>query len=474
MKLGRWRGLGVSPMPVLTPEQVRVVDSAAGDLDELIGRAGSVVARVAVDVLGGTYGRRVVVIAGPGNNGADGRVAAARLKAAGVRVELVDPTVGLVGPADLVIDAAFGTGLSRPYEPPQVDAGTPILAVDVPSGLDALTGANLGALGATTTVTFGAPKRGMFFGDGPELCGQVVVADIGLDLAPAQIDTWLVDDGLAERVLPHRPRRAHKWSAAVRVVAGSPGMWGAAHLTSSAAMRAGSGMVVVSGAGDAIPDGLPVEVVARSADDQAGAAPADARERAARVAADLDRFGSLVLGPGLGRDQDEFVDALVALSPVPTVIDADGLGFAWGRPEVLRRAGGPAIVTPHDGEFAKLVGRPPGPDRVGECRELATRSGAVVLLKGPTTVVASPTGASWLVTAGDQRLATAGSGDVLSGMLGAVLAQLRPDADDLDQVALTVACAAHWHGSTCDHLAAGTVASDIVDALARTRSGWRP
>lgn len=460
-----WRGVGTHPMPALTPDQVRAVDEAAPDLDELIGRAGSAVARVAVEFMGGTYGRRVTVIAGPGNNGADGRVAAERLAARGALVDVVPPTAESIASCDLVVDAAFGTGLSRPYSPPIVPSHVPVLAVDVPSGLDALTGHDLGALPAEVSVTFSAPKSGMFLGAGPDLCGRVVVVDIGLDLDAAQCTTFVVDDQTASALLPTRSRRSHKWTSGVRVVAGSPGMWGACVLSASAAARAGAGMVVASGSGADLPSGLPTEVVSRTLN---AGRPA---ERAVELLADSGRFGCLVLGPGLGDSADGFVARVVEQAELPVVLDADGLRVAHGRPEVLNAAKIPPVITPHDGEYARIVGEEPGADRVAACVGLAQRAGAIVLLKGPTTVVASPTGAAWLVISGDQRLATAGSGDVLAGMIGAVLAEASVSASTgPDDIAGLVASTAHWHGRAAAlGPAGGVVAADIVESIGSAR-----
>ena len=219
--------------PVLTVAEMQRVDARAQaetPLEELVARAGTAVAVAALDLLGGAYGRRVVVIAGKGNNGADGRVAAGLLARRGARVTVVGPgEVGVIGadgpPVDLVIDAAFGTGFRGTYDAPRVAAGVPVLAVDIPSGVAGDTGAAGGAvLPATATVTFAARKPGLVQGDGVRLAGEVTVADIGLPLGDAWIA--LVEDAdLADR-LPPRDPGGNKWAAAVLVAAGSPGMTG--------------------------------------------------------------------------------------------------------------------------------------------------------------------------------------------------------------------------------------------------------
>ncbi len=405
-------------IPVVTLDEMRAIDAAAAETVEvLIERAGAAVARAALRLLGGAYGRTVVVVAGPGNNGADGRVAAARLRERGVSVTVFDATASpaMLPPCDLVIDAAFGTGFRGSWTPPVVH-GTRVLAVDVPTGLDALTGhAPPGVLRADATVTFAAAKPGHVLGDGPDLVGELEVADIGLDVGAATIG--VVERGDVAAWLPSRPRDAHKWRSALRVVAGSAGMTGAASLVSAAAQRIGAGMVVLSSPG--IDSDGPVEAVSR-------AVPATGWDTA--VLADLDRFEALVVGPGLGRADHTVAPVVrtVTGSVVPTVVDGDGLfAMSWneaGTPEFLRDRDVATVLTPHDGEYALLTGASPGHDRIAAARRLVELSGCVVLLKGPTTVVASPAGHVFLVTNGDQRLATAGTGDVLAGMIGGLIA----------------------------------------------------
>ncbi|HEX6570081.1 MAG TPA: NAD(P)H-hydrate epimerase, partial [Acidimicrobiales bacterium] len=236
--------------PVLTPEEMGAVDAAAPEpVEVLIGRAGAAVARQALDMLGGAYGRRVVVVAGKGNNGNDGRDAARRLRRRGVRVRVVDaaPTPERLPAADLVIDAAYGTGFRGDYAPPD-PAGAPVLAVDIPSGVDGLTGqVPSAAVRADRTVSFAALKPGLLFHPGRTLAGEVVVADIGLGVSGARIT--VVEAADVGAWLPPRPADSHKWRSAVVVAAGSPGMTGAAHLAARAAQRAGAGMVRVASPG---------------------------------------------------------------------------------------------------------------------------------------------------------------------------------------------------------------------------------
>ena len=440
--------------PVLTPEQMGAVDAAAPEpVDVLVGRAGAAVAREALAMLGGAYGRRVVVVAGKGNNGNDGRDAAHRLRRRGVRVRVVEAADApeRLPASDLVVDAAYGTGFRGEYDPPD-PAGAPVLAVDVPSGVDGLTGRVAGgAVRADRTVTFAALKPGLLFHPGRALAGEVVVADIGLDVSGTRLG--LVEGADVAAWVPARPADSHKWRAAVVLAAGSPGMTGAAHLAAAAALRAGAGMVRVATPGLDHDPGLPTEAVGVAVPTAGWDGP---------VLAQLERAGALVLGPGLGRaaPTEAAVHQVASSAAVPVVIDGDGLtalGEQARERLVPRRA--PAVLTPHDGEFARLAGHPPGDDRVAAARALAATTTAVVLLKGPTTVVAHPDGRACLSTTGDARLATAGTGDVLSGVVAALLAQgVEP---------LSAAAAGAWlHGRAgLAGPARGLVASDLVDAL---------
>jgi hydroxyethylthiazole kinase-like uncharacterized protein yjeF len=438
-------------IPVLSPEEMRAVDVASPEpVEVLIERAGAAVARTALDLLGGTYGRVVNVVAGPGNNGADGRVAGRILSARGVRVRVFacDDCPPVLPPADLVVDAAYGTGFHGTWRPPD-PAGAAVLAVDVPSGLDGSTGLAAGpVLRADVTVTFAASKPGLLLGDGPACAGDVRVVDIGLDVGSAM--AHLVERSDVVRWFPARAPDSHKWSHAVRVVAGSPGMTGAAHLVAAAAQRAGAGIVHLSSPG--IDPHGPVEAVTRRI---------PSFDWARDVLADLHRFHALVIGPGLGRADHTVpsITSVVADAVIPVVVDGDGLfALAWnedGAPTMLRRREVPTVLTPHDGEFALLTGRAPGADRLLAARRLAADTGATVLLKGPTTVLADRTGRAMFVANGDERLATAGTGDVLAGIVGALLAGgARP---------LQAGAAAAWIHAEAARLAParGMVAGDL-------------
>lgn len=442
-------------IPVVTPDEMRAVDAAAPQpVEELISRAGGHVARVALEMLGGSYGRRVVVVAGKGNNGADGREAARRLRRRGVRVSVIDAASAprRLPPCDLVIDAAYGTGFHGEHLCPEPGEAM-VLAVDVPSGIDGLTGSAHGRpVTADVTVCMQALKPGLLLGRGPDHAGEVVVVDLGLDVSSSSIGVVQAHDVAAS--WPVRPVDAHKWASAVYVCAGSTGMPGAAHLAALGAQRSGAGMVRVATRAD-VDVATPLEAVGREL---------PAHGWADTVLAEVGRFGSLVVGPGLGRDETTVseIRRLLVAAPVPAVVDADAL-FALGSSKdaagLLAQRHQPTVLTPHAGEFARLFGSPDGDDLLGETRRLAAEVGAVVALKGPVTVIAEPTGEVRMVTHGDQRLATAGTGDVLAGVVGTALAR---GADPLEGMA-----AAAWvHAEAAHHGApSGLVAGDVADAL---------
>ena len=458
-------------IPVVTPDQMRAADDAAllalGESDgwTFIRRAGHAVAEVARRMMGGTYGRSVVVVVGKGNNGNDGRVAAERLSEWGASVRMIaadDSHAEFIDgrSADLVIDAAYGIGFRGTWSPPIV-FDVPVLAVDIPSGLDALTGTvSGGVLVADRTVTFAALKSGMVLNDGPSVCGEIDIVDVGIDVVPGiDVESWVVESTDVRRWLPPRDRQAHKWDAAVCVVAGSQGMTGAASLVSAAAMRAGAGIVHLSTRADAAAQ-FPTEVVAHRLPDN---------RWADHVARDARRFGSLVIGPGLGRGDDVALEVreILAETELPAVVDGDGIVESVdprGSYGVLSSRNAPTVLTPHDGEFAAVGGDRENPDTIAATRELAEKSRCTVLRKGPTTVVASPGAPTYLVVSGDERLATAGSGDVLAGVIGAFLARGLEPAE-------AAAAGAFVHGMAGSSLAAeGAIARDIVATISEVLS----
>ena len=551
----------VVAIPVVTPEEMAAIDEAAiaelshehsKPLEVLISRAGEAVANKARQMLvercGQCYGQRVLVLAGKGNNGKDGKEAARRLRSWGAQVLVVDIASHSADrtalpksfqPIDLIIDAAFGTGLSRPYELPEfirdLPKDIPVLAVDIPSGVCGLTGELLGeALQATATVTFGAYKPGLLFGEGKKLNGEVEMAGIGLDASNAKTHLLTADSLVA--LLPKRDANAHKWNAACWVVGGSPGMTGAPSLAASAAYRAGAGYVRVSTpaidansqstaeiGGDTNP--ASVSGVQEAVE---FALPAQCWSEAVIQAS--SKFHCLVVGPGLSASEEtrKSVQHLLASEAVTSgrlamVIDGGALEALGQRlletplktaslkaeppkteplktaslktasltTEPLKTASpktpstpdddrtkqsgaGPQVIlspqvvlTPHDREYAYLLGSPPDADRIKASRELAKATGAVVLLKGPTTVVSHPDGSVLLSAAGDQRLATAGTGDVLAGIIGALLAQ---KLDAFHAAAL----GAELHGRAARlGSASGLLASDIGDLLPQVSDQYK-
>ncbi len=439
--------------PLLTAAEYRRVDEAyPGDMSVAMDRAGHAVALAAVRQ-GAGYGKRVVVLAGPGNNGGDGYVAARYLRSRGAHVEvhaLASPATELAKAAataardcgvvvrdleepvsaDLIIDAVFGGG-GRPGASASLlawmDTPDPVVAVDYPTGLDPDTGeVTEKAFHAIETVTFGTMKTGHVRGRGPDHCGTVTVADIGINGGAPSM--YIAEESDALR--PPRRRTVHKWSAgAVLVVGGSTGLVGASILAGRSALGFGAGTVYLAS--------KDLDRVQRSAPDL----PAYDLERALDQ---LDRFDVVVAGPGLASDDAESVRPLLAKAR-RVVLDAGGL-----TPQLLEASkdgGGEVVLTPHDGEFAGVAGTSPG---VYSIRSFATREGVVVLRKGNPTMI-SDGGLPILVTSGGPELASIGTGDVLAGMIGALWAR------GLSPVQSAIS-GAYWHGVAAADLArTGTV-----------------
>jgi NAD(P)H-hydrate epimerase len=448
--------------PVLTTAEMRAADEAAlaqVSHDTLVTRAGTAVAAAALRVMGGAYGRRVIVVAGKGSNGADGRVAAAHLARRGALVTVVEAAAQPqpLPPCDLVIDGAYGTGFRGSYEAPPVPAGTPVLSIDLPSGLDADTGAACeGATRATRTVTFAAPKPGLLQGDGPRLSGELEVADIGIGTgSPAAA---LIEDGDLAALLPPRPRASHKWLTALGIAAGSVGMEGSAVLCARGAMAGGAGMIRLGTPGNPTAS-WPTEAVR---------VPLTTSRWAGAFLAATAKCRAMVIGPGLGTADatTEEIQSVIASSPLPLVVDADGLTALGDLPTaqfLLGARTAPTVLTPHDGEYARLAGAPPGADRLAAARHLAAELGVIVLLKGPLTAVAAPGSVGpdvLLSAAGVPALATAGTGDVLAGIIGAFLARGVAAHE-------AAALAAHAHGRAAARgRPQGLVAGQLPDLVA--------
>jgi len=428
---------------------------AGHDVEALMDKAGKAVAdRVLAD-----YPGAVTVVCGGGNNGSDGRVAARYLTEAGRSVTVVEAKVGEtdLGQPAVVVDALFGTGFSgEPREDAgrlieaMNGAGVEIVAVDLPSGVDASTGEVAGAaVDAACSVSFHGPKVGHHVTPGGLHTARTEVVDIGLE--GAETEHRLVGADVLGLV-PHRGPRDNKYTAgSVLVVGGSEGMTGAAALSARAAFRADAGYVAVAAPRESIPvlETLVLEAVKRPLDDVFQAA---------------ERAGALAIGPGLGRGDETkgLVRRLLEETDLPAVVDADAL---FGLEPFSRKA--PTVLTPHAGELARLLGVESSwvdAHRLQALDRAVERFGCVVLLKGFGTVVGAP-GEGVLVCEGDPALATAGTGDVLTGIVGAFLAK-GMDA----RLAAAAAATAHTLAARTFGRP-GLVASDVVEALPHVLSG---
>jgi NAD(P)H-hydrate epimerase len=429
-------------IPILNTAEMRAQDARAvaqRGTDSLVAAAGTAVALQAKQMLGSCYGARVAVVVGPGLNGADGRVAARWLRSRGARVdeiEVAHQPASLDG-YGLVIDAAFGLGCSRPYFAPAVPAGTAVLAVDLPSGVESDSGAVLGSpLHADVTLAIGALKPAHLEGPASAFTGELRFA--GLDIVQEFRD-GVIEDSDLDRLIRGR-RDDHKWIHAVQVYAGSTLMPGAAGLVVRGALAGGASMIRLESRGDASSAlDLPLEVVRTVGE------PFDQRCRC------------VVAGPGLGADAASWLGKRLEEVEVPVVLDADGLDRALLHAEAVPQR--QWVLTPHEGEFARLTGQPVGSNRFEAVRDLARETGCVVLLKGSTTVVASPEGTLRVVCSGTAALATAGTGDVLAGLIGATIAR---GHDPLEAAAL----AAHLHGRAGSRMATYAGASQLLASVA--------
>jgi NAD(P)H-hydrate epimerase len=462
-------------------------------------------------------GRRCVVLAGKGSNGGDGLVAARHLVARGWRAEVlllaredevrgeprrnlslareagaeVTPVTSMalvgarehLGGADVIVDALFGTGfkgkpmgLAAQMIETANAAAAPVVAVDLPSGMDADTGAVPGAaVRATATVTMGLPKIGLLLYPGAAYAGRVYVADIGYPAALLErfkAGAAAITQTMARAALPLRPADGHKGTfGRVLVCAGSVGFTGAPSLCALGALRAGAGLVSL-----AVPESIYPIVAAREVEamphplpDADGALSEAAWSRFAELAADAD---VVAVGPGLGTGPGvaALIPRLLREFRIPLVLDADALNVLAGQDEPLTRGKAPRILTPHPGEMGRLLGRSTEEvqrDRLGTAREAAGRFGAVVILKGARTVVATPEGMAYIVPAGNPGMATGGVGDVLTGVIAAYLGQKAP-------APVAAWLGAYLHAVAGDLQAerlgpAGLLAREVADAIPRAR-----
>ena len=428
--------------PLYTADEMKAAE-AGHDVPAMMERAGGAVAEI---VARDYPGARVVAVCGKGANGGDGRIAAAKLGAEVVEVGAPLPD------ADVVIDAIFGTGFhGEPREEAARSieairsAGVPVVSVDVPSGVNASTGEIAGAVvQADAAVTFHGGKVGLAVAPGSLQSDHVEVADIGLE--PAETSHARVTSEIAA-VIPARSRGGNKYrSGSVIVVGGAPGMTGAVSLAAKAAFRADAGYVTICTPHQSM---LVVETQVLEA----------VKLRLEKVMEATERASALALGPGLGRDDSagRLVRRLLEVTDLPAVVDADALF----RLEPVERSAA-TVLTPHSGELARLLDADTewvDAHRLEAARRAVDRFRCVVLLKGSDTIVAAPE-ARTLITAGTPRLATAGTGDVLTGIVGAFLAK-RMDA----QLAAAAAARVHADAALASPHGRGLVASDVIAEL---------
>jgi NAD(P)H-hydrate epimerase len=516
-------------MRIIYPEEMQALDSRAieGGIEplSLMERAGKAVAEEARNMLSLCAGKRVVIVAARGKNGGDGLVAARYLRNWDAEVEIFlldDPAElhpdsrfnleklkengletksfdretlqSVLRGADLVVDAIFGIGFRGTAGGVYGSAielinaaERPVLAVDIPSGVDGKMGWVEGpAVEADCTVTFALPKSGLFLYPGAGRVGKLVVRDIGIpphlveEVVSSRI--WAIGEEV-EELYPSRPPDVHKGDCGkVLVVAGSTGLTGAAALASRAVLRSGAGVATLG-----IPASLNPVMEVKLTEVMTLPLPEDppghlSAEALPYILDALERFDVLALGPGLGLAEStrKLVTDLLLEVDKPVVLDADGLNCLREDPSLLGRREGSLVITPHPGELARLLGRSIAfiqRDRLSMAAEAARRFGCVVVLKGAHTIVADAEGELGINTSGCPGMATAGSGDVLTGCIATFLAQgLKPfDA---------ARCGVYLHGKAGElaaHMTGeeGMVAGDIIShlPLARSRgrrSGWAP
>jgi hydroxyethylthiazole kinase-like uncharacterized protein yjeF len=464
--------------PVLSVGEMRRIDGeTTADIDLLMDRAGYAVALAASDV-GATYGSVVDVLCGKGNNGGDGYVAARYLARRGATVtahQVGEPDVGTPahramqsaaragvaivplgapGAPDVVVDAVVGTGFTGELSPDVAvwtGVESAVVAVDIPSGLDGDTGAPNGAVfDADVTVTFHSLKPGHLIGVGPDLCGTIRIADIGL----AGGDPIMNVMDRMDVVVPTRSRTAYKWSSgAVATIGGVSGLTGAALYSARAALRAGAGVSVLVATSEVHPtyETRAADLVVMDGGDIATEADAFG------LVESLSRFDAVVVGPGLDPAPLPFVLGLLAGFEGLLVLDAGALN-AIDDPLVLAGRKSPTVLTPHAGEFFRLSGEAPS---WGAAVRLSETTGSIVLLKGNPTIVAGPEVV--IVDTGGPELATIGSGDVLAGVMGAF------GSTTTDTMA-AVTSAAYLHGLAGRRAAESSTVTvlDILEAIGPT------
>lgn len=460
--------------PIYLTRDIRRIETAAGDVaPPLMDRAGAAAAELAAQLVP-ERGKDVLVLAGPGNNGGDARIMAGLLGERFFRVHVATKPDELPQGKrwGLVVDGLFGIGLAREIAGEYaalVDYANaqacPVLALDIPSGLDSDTGRVLGrAVRATHTVTFIALKPGLLTRDGPDHCGTVSVAALGLDAAKLVPPSgWVAEPALFSSALKPRPRNFHKGQAgSVGILGGAAGMTGAALLAGRAALKLGAGRVYVGLLAHDAPSvdfGAP-ELMLRHPDEALGM-----------------ELEALVVGPGLG--QGERAETLVAAalaSEIPCVLDADALNLIAANDDLRRacaRHPADTLATPHPAEAARLLGIPTAKvqdDRLAAAQGLSRELSANVVLKGAGSIVAARDGHWFVNTSGNPGMASAGMGDVLAGILGALLAQKIPGEAAL-------ALGVHLHGCAADEFSrsgtiVGLTAGETIDPARAIWNRW--
>lgn len=511
-------------MKVLTTNEMREIERGAAEQglpnEVLMENAGLAIAQQVKGWLGSAVGQQILVLVGPGNNGGDGLVAARHLHDWGARINIYicsqrredDPNYHTViergipttiasedkhladlasalSSSDVVIDALFGTGKLRPLEgvvrevltrvrgAKEAQPGLKVIAIDLPSGLDADSGAaDPSCLAADLTVTLGYPKIGLFSFPGRDLVGELMVADIGIPANLGEsIATELITEESVRSMLPQRPHSAHKGTfGRVLVCAGSLQYIGAAYLACEGAMRVGAGLVTLAVAQSLQPilaAKLTEVTYAPLPEAEPGFISSEAYSSLHERLADYD---VLLMGCGLSQHpsvmgfiRDSLLEMPPSLSPL-LVLDADVLNTLAQTPQWWQRLGQDAILTPHPGEMARLSGLPVeeiGRERLRVAREEAALWHKTVVLKGAHTVIASPDGEAKISAMANPGLASAGTGDVLSGAIAGLLAQGLP-------YLAAAACGVYLHGLAGEMVQAelgdaGMVASDMLPALPR-------
>ena len=456
--------------PVYLCDDIRRIERAAGEAEPpLMERAGAAAAEIATRLIG-NKSKDILVLAGPGHNGGDARVVAARLQEKFFRVDVVSEMAQMPQkPWALLVDGLFGIGLAR-----DITGGhaalveyanrqrCPVLALDIPSGLHADTGRVLGcAVRATHTVTFIALKPGLLTLDGPDHCGDIVVSDLDLPVSKLVAPSaWVAQPDLFRNWLKPRARNFHKGMAgSVAILGGAGGMSGAALLAGRAALKMGAGRVYVGLLDEkAFLDFQNLELMLRHPDDALGQ--------------DLD---ALVVGPGLGEGEraETLVRAALA-SDLPCVLDADALNLIAEDPELRQacaRRSADTLLTPHPAEAARLLAVQTAEvqaDRVKAAKILSSNLNAHVVLKGNGSILVARDGHWFVNTSGNPGMASAGMGDVLAGLLGALLAQRYSGESAL-------VLGVHLHGAAADALVrdgigpVGLTASEVIE---RSRAVW--